>query len=93
MAYALGAIGSIIVIFNWYSRYIAWFAIPKLSVEEQEKRLGTPFIPIIGGLFVFLAIKPLAIPFWLLLLPFVIDYGCFLGILSFIIALCKGAFR
>ncbi|MCL2109005.1 MAG: hypothetical protein FWH20_06645 [Oscillospiraceae bacterium] len=88
----LGIIGLLIIILNWYTRYFAWVVIPKMSQEERDQRLGEPFIPIIGGLFVYLALHFLGAPIYLKILPFIVDYGCFLGTVSFIIGMFMNIF-
>ena len=83
----LGVIGLFIVIINWYIRYYEWFVVAKMSQEEQDKRLGTPPIPIIGGLFVCMSLASLPVPTWVFFLPFILDYGCLPGAITFIIGI------
>jgi hypothetical protein len=88
----IGVAGFLIVVFNWLSRYHAWVVVPRMSEKEREQRLGEPFVPIIGGLLLFLASAPLDIPVWVRFLPFVIDYGGLFGVGTFVYAVATGAF-
>jgi hypothetical protein len=92
MGYFLGAIGFLIIMFNWYTRYHLWFVVAKMTQEERDKKLGEPFIPIIGGLLIAIALAQFDVPAWVCFLPFVIDYGGLFGVGTFIYAIATGAF-
>jgi len=87
MGYVLGAIGFLIIMFNWYTRYHLWFVVAKMTQEERDKRLGEPFIPIVGGLLMAIALAQFDVPAWVCYLPFVIDYGSLFGIGTFVYSL------
>ena len=83
----LGVIGLLIILLNWFTRYHAYYVVPKMSKEEQEKRLGEPWIPIIGGLTIFFALRFIDAPVWLQFLPFILDWGCLPGFVYFIVCM------
>jgi len=80
----VGVVGFLIIILNWCTRFHLWFVVAKMSQEEREGRLGEPFIPLVGGLFVCMFLSSLEVPVWVRILPLILYYGCLFGVISFI---------